>query len=143
MKQPKSRPSDDNSREKPASQTVSQAHSPAGCRPLNQQAEPLEQEVSCWHTVTGVCRQRDDQFVNQTRNEKNEQRSLFRPDAPPQRIEGVTARELMECRVPAPRPKIRQRLRQNRRAHDGLRVKSCLLPSQCKQVEQTEMKNEG
>src|SRR5438093_6638611 len=117
MKQPKSRPSDDNSREKPARQTVSQAQSPAGCRPLNQQAEPLEQEVSCWQTVTGVCRQRDDQFMNQPRNEKNEQRGPFRADAPPQRFEGVSMRELMKGRVPALRPKLSQRLRQNQRPH--------------------------
>src|SRR6266542_7012753 len=143
MKQPNGRPDRASGGENPAAQTETEPQPPASFCSLEQEAKSLDQKIDGGQTITASGQQRDDRFMNQTRDEKDGQRCATGSDASPQRQERERMREFMECRVPAPSPKVRQRRRQNRCPHDGPGIDSDPPPYQRQQVKQAKMQQKN
>src|SRR5215467_12552200 len=105
-KQPVRRSGGYQHREQAAAPAASEAQPPATCRTLASDAEALRNEVPGWQAVAAAGGKRNHQLVDDTRQEKHDQRGRRGADARPQWLKREPRRELVKRRIPPASPEI-------------------------------------
>src|SRR2546423_49634 len=101
MKKPERRRSRQRRHEKPATETVTQLEFSSETAAFEQNPDSLQGEVASGQSVARPRRNRNHQFMHQTRDQKASHNSGSRADAALQRTENKSVRELMKRGVPS------------------------------------------